>query len=237
MVINFKTNPPEFGDSVRKDTTIRTKRPSEIFEKTKKSKGLTFLDIKCCCNSTNCKNGIYFYYAGLSHYCSSSNLASDTEVNINLSSHQENEEMANNVMWIPTEDNVAEFVAFSETSREAIAFKQELLIGLYATLQVRIEGYDETQIIVRKEENEIRFILFEIPNAFSNVPLLRESTRYRECLGVIATLPIDTDTSKIENEHADMRNPFFEPVTTWVKSLGETNQLDIAISSIWVMPE
>jgi hypothetical protein len=230
MVVNFKKNPPEFSTPSKIGEVINTKSPDEVF------KGKIMFDMKCSCTTPNCKHRMTFYYPGLTYYCGLKNLSDETKINI-MPPYSTEPGQVKNVIWDPVEEDVDAFVAFSKTIREAIVFKRELLKGLFALLQVRIKGYHETHIIVRKEENEIRFILFEIPNAFSNVPLLRESTGYRECLGIITTLPIDTDTSKIENEHANMADPFFEPVITWVKSLGEVNQLDITIDNIWVMPE
>lgn len=236
MIVNFKEKVPEFGISTYENKATTTKSPYEIFKDQQKSKRTIFFEMKCCCSDPCCKNEISFYYNGLDHYASSKNLGSDKEVSINPCDGKE-EGRANNVMWNPTEENVAQFIAFSETAREAIVFKQELLRGLYAELQVRIKGYDEIRIMVRKEDEEFRFILFEIPNTFTKVPLLYESKSYRECLGVIATLPSDTDTTEIKNAHADMRNPFFQPITEWVNRLGEENDLKITVKNIWVMPE
>ena len=236
LVVNFKQMVPMFGTPNLGEKGIKTKGPDEIFKEQKKSEGRIMFDLRCSCTDSGCTNEITFSYNGLNHYTSSKNLGSDTEVNIHPY-HKEQEGRANNVMWNPTEENVTQFVSFSETVREAIAFKKELLRGLFALLQVRIKGYDEIEIVVRKEETEIRFILFEIPNDFPNVPMLYQSENYRECLGVIATLPVDTDTSKITNDYADMKNPFFEPITQWVKLLGEENELNLEIRNIWVMPE
>jgi len=236
IIVNFKVKVPYFGIPKHDEKAITTKNPYEIFSEQRKSKGSIMLDMRCCCNDSSCKSNITFYYSGLDRYTSSKNLASDTEVNI-LPYHEEKKGRASNVLWNPTIENVAQFISFLETTREAIAFKQELLGGLYAELQIRIKGYDEILIVVRKDESGIRFILFEIPVTFPKVPLLCESKDYFECLGVIATLPANMDTSKIKNDYADINNPFFEPVISWVKLLGQENQLDLSISNIWVMPE
>lgn len=234
--VNFKESMPEFGTPNHNDTTIQTKRPYDIFTKQKTSKGTTLLNIKCSCGDPVCKNKVSFYYDGLNHYSSLKNLGSDTQVTIQTN-YKKDADKAENVMWNPSDENIAEFIDFSNAAQEAIAFKQELLQTLYAQLQVRIKGCTDIQILVRKEKSEIRFILFEIPNTLPNVPLLCESKDYLECLGIIATLPADTDTSKIKNDTADMTNPFFAPVIAWVKLLGEENQQDLEIHSIWVMPE
>lgn len=236
MIVNFKEKAPEFGVLKYDEKAMTTKNPHEIFANQKKSKGSIIFDMKCCCTDSDCQSRIMFMYSGLNRYIGSRNLGSDTEIAIHPESKKE-EGRANNVWWNPSEDNVGQFVDFAETAREAVAFKLELLTGLYAELKVRIKGYDEIQIMVRKEETEIRFILFEIPNTFPKVPLLREAESYRECLGVIATLPPDTDTREIKNDYADMINPFFAPIIAWVNLLGVKNQLDLVISSIWVMPE
>ena len=81
------------------------------------------------------------------------------------------------------------------------------------------------------------FYLFEIPNVFPKVPLLNEAKTYLECLGLVATLPAEIDTSKIKNDYADMANPFFKPIIEWVKLLGEENQMELQIKNIWVIPE
>lgn len=236
VTVNFKEKVPEFGTSTYEDKATTTKGPYEIFAIQKKSTGTVIFDMRCCCSDSDCKNEISFYYNGLNHYSSSKNLGSDKEVSIYPREEKE-EGRANNVMWNPTEENVAQFIDFAETAREAIAFKQELLRDLYAELQVRIKGYDEIRIMVRKEESEFRFLLFEIPNVFPKVPLLRESKSYRECLGVVATLPSDTDTSEIKNDYANLKNHFFAPVVAWVNQLGVENDLKLAVNSIWVMPE
>ncbi|ETB63733.1 TPA: hypothetical protein DIC38_02945 [Candidatus Nomurabacteria bacterium] len=237
---DFNDNQPEFRARVFDgDKSVKTERPYEIFGKTKKSKGTTFLDMECACGATDCVSRISFYYSGLNHYCNSRNLGSDTQININPS-HKEENGRANNVMWDPTDENVSEFINFSETVREAIAFKQKLLNGLYAELQVRIKGidyYGEVQLIVRKDETDMLFYLFEIPNVFPKVPLLNEAKTYLECLGLVATLPAEIDTSKIKNDYADMANPFFKPIIEWVKLLGEENQMELQIKNIWVIPE
>ena len=236
-VVNFKYNLPAFGSRNDYHNSVKTADPHEIFSLQRESKGVFMLHMKCCCSDPSCKNGIDYYYSGLNYYFGQKNLGSDTEVNIHPHDNEKGE-TANNVYWNPTEENVAEFTSFAETIREAIAFKKELLRGLYARLQVKINGYTDIEILVRKEEAEIRFILFEITNILPKVPLLYESKTYRECLGVIATLLSDTDTSEIKNDYADMKNPFFEPIITWVKSLGEENKIDLEkISRIWVMPE
>ena len=236
MIINFNEKLPGFGSLNHDKTKIITKCPHEIFASQKQSEGITFFDMVCCCGDTDCKSEISFGYHGLNHYGNSRNLASDTDVYISPR-HKEEKGRANNVMWNPSEENVAQFISFTETVREAIAFKQELLRSLYAELQVRIDGYGEIRLIVRKEEDGFRFILFEIPNVFPKVPLLRESKSYRECLGIIAILPADTDVSEIKNDYANMKNRFFAPIIGWVKFLGDINHLNLAIENIWVMPE
>jgi hypothetical protein len=236
MIVDFKEKPPKFGEQNHDDKATKTKDPYKIFTENKKSKGTVLLDMRCSCTDSNCRNKISFYYNGLNHYFSSKNLGSDTEVSIQSCDKAEGEKY-NNVMWDPTEENVLKFTNFAETAREAITFKQKLLNGLYAQLQVRIKGYNEIQIMVRKEDSKFLFILFEIPNACPRIPLLNEAKEYHECLGVIATLPTDTDTSKIKNDWADMKNPFFAPIINWVKLLGEENQLTLEINNIWVMPE
>lgn len=236
--LNFKENFPKFGNYYNE--TIRTKDPYEIFANQKKSTGSIMLRMPCCCGDSDCKNRLNFYYTGLNMYTNSKNLSDDKKVIIQPSPETKKEGMTNNIMWNPTKENVTKFIEFSETVIEAIAFKQELLNGLFATLQVKIKKHNtvkELEIIVRKDETGIRFILFKIRVAFPNVPLLYESTGYHECLGVIATLPTDTDTSKIKNDYADIKNPFFEPVITWVKLLGEANELDLVIINILVILE
>lgn len=236
IVLNFKENPPEFSAANYDGNMItRTKGPYQIFAERKKSKGTILLHIRCSCGDSQCKNSISLYYNGLNHYAGSRNIGNDKQVDIHPSHKEEGK--ASNIVWDPTEENIARFVEFSETAREAIAFKQELLKGLFAELQIRIIGYEEIEIIVRKEDSGIRFILFKIPHAFPIVPLLYKAKGYDECLGVIATLPPDTDTSKIKNEYADTGNLFFEPIVTWVKLLGEQNKLNLEIRNVWVMPE
>ena len=225
IVKNFKEELPEFGNQNYNNRSVTTKGPYDVFAEQKISKGTVFFDMKCCCSDPDCKNNISYYYSGLNHYGSSKNLGNDAEVNIDQY-HKEIKGRSDNVIWNPTKENVNEFIAFTETAREAIAFKQELLRSLYAELQVRISGYGEVRIMVRKEDTEFRFILFEIPNTFPKVPLLYESKSYRECLGIIAIIPSDTDTSKIKNDYADMTNHFFKPITTWVNLLGKENLLD-----------
>lgn len=237
---DFKNNQPEFGTQIsHEDKSVKTKRPYDIFAKQKKSKGEILLVMRCACGDPNCRSSVSFHYSGLNHYGDSANLGSDTHVSINPY-HEEAEGKADNVMWNPTEENVSEFINFSETVREAIAFKQKLLKDLYAELQVRIKGVDyegELRMIVRKEETAVQFYLFEIPNIFPKVPLHNQAKTYRECLGLIATLPAETDISKIKNDYADMVNPFFKPVIEWVKLLGEENQMELRIKNIWVMPK
>lgn len=236
ITVNFNEKLPTFGMFNHDDKKIRIKNPDEIFAKQKKSKGGIYLNMRCCCSDSDCNNKVSFYYSGLSYYFGSKNLGSDTEINIHPS-HDEVKGKANNILYAPTNENLKEFTDFFETVKEAIDFKKSLLNGLYAQLQVRIKGYPEIQIMVRKDEKGIHFLLFEISKDLPLVPLLSEAESYYECLGVIGKLPSDTDTSKIKNDHADMKNLFFGPVIEWVKSLGKENQLDLTISSIWVMPE
>lgn len=229
VTINFQENMPKFGTF--KNKTIGTQKPSKIFSEKEISKNGTMLNIKCSCGDSKCKNSITFFYDGLNCYTSSKNIGNDKQINI-LPCHKEN-----NITWNPAEENVAEFVSFYKTVREAILFKQKLLDRLYAELLVRIKDYGEIQIIVRKEKFETLFILFEIPKNFPKVALYSEAPSYRECLGIIGVLPTNIDTSKIKNGYADMRNPFFEPIIKWVEILGKENQLTLEIQNIWVMPE
>lgn len=237
---DFNDKQPEFGTRISyENNSVKTKGPDEVFVKQKQSKGKILLDMRCTCGDPDCTNRISFHYSGLNRYGDSRNLGSDTQINI-YPYHKEEKGKADNVMWNPTQENVYEFINFSDTVREAIAFKQELLKGLYAELQVRVKRFDnevELQLIVRKEETGVLFYLFEIPNIFPKVPLLSEAKTYRECLGLVAILPAEIDTSKIKNDYADMANPFFKPIIEWVKLLGEENQTELHIRNIWVMPE
>ncbi|MEN9338557.1 MAG: hypothetical protein RI945_282 [Candidatus Parcubacteria bacterium] len=140
-------------------------------------------------------------------------------------------------MWNPTEESIAELMTFTETVKEAIIFKKELLSELFAELQVWIKNYEEIHIAVRKDEAGIHLFLYDIPVIFAKVPLLSESKSYRECLGLIATLPSDTDLSEVKNDWAKKSNPFFTPVIEWVNLLAKENGVSDISADMWVMPE
>jgi len=141
-------------------------------------------------------------------------------------------------MWNPTEESTNELIEFVETVKEAIIFKKELLTELFAELQVRVQDYGEIQIAVRKDKKGIHLFLYQIPVIFTKVPLLSESKNYRECLGTIATLPLDTDLSEVKNDWAKKSNPFFTPIVEWVDLLMKANELSgIDTLRVWVMPE
>ncbi len=235
ITLNFEENIPNFGTLTYDEKKIKTKDPSRIFAEQKKEEFMPLLNMKCTCGNPTCTNKISFFYEGLDLYGDSKKVGIRDDI-INILTCQDTKN-AGNVKWNPTEENIVNFVSFSKTVREAILFKQKLLDGLYAELMVSIKGYSEIQIIVRKEKFETLFILFEIPKDFPKVPLYSEAPSYRECLGIIGTLPTNIDTSKIKNDYADMRNPFFEPVIKWIELLGKENNLDLEIQDIWGMPK
>lgn len=230
-IINFAENLPIFGEKKENRTTITTKKPYEIF----KGIGTTVLGIKCSCQDPTCTNMIYFNYSGLEYYFGSRNLGSDTHINI-LNSYKD-EGKADNVMYEPSKENLSEFISFFHDVQKAVNFKKEILNGLYAQLQINIKNFSTIELMVRKTEKEFVFILFEIGIDLPNIPLISEAKDYKECLGVIAKIPVDTDVSKIKNDYADMNNPFFKPVIEWAKLLGQENNVELEIRNIWVMPE
>lgn len=237
ITLNFQEKLPEFGTLNYNKKLVTTEEPHKIFVQQRKSKGTTSVEIECSCPDPDCKNRLLIFYNGLNRYFSSRNIGSDTEINIHPQ-HDENEHRANNIMWNPTEESTNEFIEFIETAKEAIIFKKELLTELFAELQVYIQNYGEIQIAVRKDDKGIHLFLYDIPVIFTKVPLLSESKNYRECLGLIATLPLDTDLSEVKNDWAKRSNPFFTPIIEWVNLLAKENELsDIGNPTIWVMPE
>ncbi len=238
ITVNFKEKLPEFAIVDSTTEAIKTRYPDDVFvEQKKREEKMVLFNLKCSCKgTTECGNMLNFYYDGLERYTNSNSVGHDTKVNV-LSNHKPNTSPGV-LIWDPSEENVAELTSFLKVLKEAIIFKRSLLDGLCAKLEVRIDGHPNIEILIRKGEDGIRLLLFEIPDELaSKIPLLSESGSYKECLGTVAILPAGTDLGKIRNEFADMMDPLFGPVAEWISLLGKENNLNLQIDDIWVIPQ
>lgn len=142
ITLNFQEKLPKFGTLNYNKKLVTTEEPQKIFTQQRKSESITSIEIECSCPDPYCKNGLLIFYNGLNRYFSSRNIGSDAEVNIHPQ-HADNEKKANNIMWNPTEKSITELIEFTETVKEAIIFKKELLMELFAELQVSVQDYGE----------------------------------------------------------------------------------------------